>query len=43
MGSSSREEIAGVFDALAADLDRALELSFDALTTPERLAMLACC
>ena len=43
MYSSSREEIAGAFDALEADLDRALELSFDAVTTPERLAMLARC
>ena len=43
MYSSSREEIAGAFDALEADLDRALELSFDALTTPERLVMLARC
>jgi len=32
-----------VFDALDADLDRALGLSFDALTTPERLAMLERC
>ncbi|MBV8293107.1 MAG: HNH endonuclease [Mycobacterium sp.] len=43
MCSSSREEIVEVFDALKADLERALELSFDALTTPERLAMLRCC
>ena len=42
MYSSCREEIE-VFDALEADLDRALELSFDALTTPERLVMLARC
>ena len=28
-----------MFDALDADLDRALGLSFDALTTPGRLAM----
>jgi hypothetical protein len=41
MYSSCREEIVEVFDALEADLDRALELSFDALTTPERLVMLA--
>jgi hypothetical protein len=34
MLSSSRAEIAAVFDALDADLDRACELSFDALTTP---------
>ena len=43
MYSSSREEIVEAFDALEADLDRALELSFDALTTPERLVMLARC
>jgi hypothetical protein len=43
MSSSSCEEIVEVFDALEADLDRALELSFDALTTPERLAMLQRC
>jgi hypothetical protein len=43
MCSSSREEIVEVFDALEADLDRALALSFDVLTTPERLAMLALC
>jgi hypothetical protein len=43
MYSSSREEIVVAFDALEADLDRALELSFDALTTPERLVMLARC
>jgi hypothetical protein len=41
--SSCREEIVEAFDALEADLDRALELSFDALTTPERLVMLARC
>jgi hypothetical protein len=43
MRSSSREEIVEVFDALEADLDRAMELSFDALTTPEGLAMLERC
>src|SRR5271156_6248066 len=43
MHSSCREEIVEAFDALEADLDRALELSFDALTTPERLVMLARC
>jgi Domain of unknown function (DUF222) len=42
MCSSSREEIVGVFDALKADFKRALDLSFDALTTPERLALLEC-
>ncbi|MGH3958709.1 DUF222 domain-containing protein, partial [Mycobacterium sp.] len=40
MHSSNREEIVEAFDALDADLDRALALSFDVLTTPERLAML---
>ena len=40
MGSSSREEIVGVFDALDAVVDCACELSFDALTTPERLRLL---
>lgn len=43
MRSISREEIVAVFDALEAGLDRALELSFDALTTPERLAVLQRC
>ena len=43
MHSSSREEIVEAFDALEATLDRALELSFDVLTNPERLAMLARC
>ncbi len=41
MSSSSREEIASVLDALDADLDRACALSFAALTTPERLRILA--
>jgi hypothetical protein len=40
MGSSSREEIETVFDALDADLDRVGELSFDTLTTPELLRVL---
>ncbi len=40
MGSSSREEIVAVFDALDAVVSRACELSFDALTTPERLRLL---
>jgi len=35
MLSSSRAEMAAVFDALDADLDRGFELSFGALTTPE--------
>ncbi|WP_120312478.1 DUF222 domain-containing protein, partial [Mycobacterium mantenii] len=40
MSSSSREEIDAVFDALDADMDRVCALSFDALTTPERLRKL---
>jgi Domain of unknown function (DUF222) len=40
MGSSSREEIVAVFDALDAVVSRACELSFDALTAPERLRLL---
>ncbi|BBZ14619.1 13E12 repeat family protein [Mycobacterium branderi] len=40
MRSSSREEIVEAFDALEADLKRALDLSFEVLTTPECLAML---
>src|SRR6201998_912609 len=40
MGSSSREEIVEVFDALDADVDRLCELSFDVFTTPERLRAL---
>jgi hypothetical protein len=40
MSSSSREEILEVFDALSAAVSRLLGLSFDALTTPERLGML---
>jgi hypothetical protein len=43
MRSSCREEVVGVFDALEADFKRALDLSFDALTTPERLALLQRC
>jgi hypothetical protein len=43
MRSSCREEIVEVFDALDADVKRALDLSFDALTTPERLALLERC
>jgi hypothetical protein len=43
MRSSSREEIVDVFDALHADLKRALDLSFDALTTPEWLGLLESC
>jgi Domain of unknown function (DUF222) len=40
MRSSSREEIVEVLDALEADYKRALDLNFDVLTTPERLAVL---
>src|ERR1700734_704824 len=40
MLSSSREEIVGVFDALEAAHKRARDLTFDVLTTPERLAVL---
>ena len=43
MRSSGRSEIVEAFDALEADFERALGLSFDALTTPERLAMLERC
>jgi hypothetical protein len=43
MRSSSRGEIVGVFDALRADFKRALDLRCDALTTPERLALLQSC
>jgi Domain of unknown function (DUF222) len=40
MGASCREEIVEVFEALDGDLDRLCELSFDVLTTPERLRAL---
>jgi hypothetical protein len=40
MGSSSREEIVEAFDALDGDLKRVCDLSFDVLTTPERLRLL---
>jgi hypothetical protein len=43
MRSSSREEVVEVFDALEAGFKRALDLSFDVLTTPERLALLQSC
>jgi Domain of unknown function (DUF222) len=43
MHSSSREEIVETFDALEADMNRALSLSFGALTTPEQLALLERC
>src|SRR5947209_1996339 len=40
MRSSSREEVVEVLDALEAGYKRALDLTFDALTTPEHLAVL---
>ena len=40
MRSSSREEVVEVLDALDAAYKRALDLTFDALTTPERLSVL---
>jgi hypothetical protein len=40
MRSNSREEIEEVFDALDVQMDRACELSFGALTTPELMRML---
>ena len=43
MSSSSREEIVEVFDALDAELDRLCSLTFDALSTPERIALLERC
>ena len=43
MRSSSREEVVEVFDALEAELKRALGLRCDALTTPEHLAVLERC
>jgi hypothetical protein len=43
MRSSSREEVVEVFDALGAAMKRALDLSFDVLTTPERLTVLLSC
>jgi Domain of unknown function (DUF222) len=42
MRSSSREEILEVLDALKAAHKRARDLTFDVLTTPERLAVLEC-
>ncbi len=41
MGVSSREEIVEVLDALDYDQDRLDQLTFDALTTPERMRVLA--
>jgi hypothetical protein len=43
MRSSSREEVVEVFDGLRAYLKRALDLRCNALTTPERLALLQTC
>jgi hypothetical protein len=43
MLASSRERITGAFNALEAALDRALDLDFEALTTPELLALLERC
>src|ERR1700678_3349727 len=40
MRSSSREDIVEVFDALHTVVSRVCELSFDVLTTPERLGLL---
>src|SRR5689334_15360671 len=40
MRSSSREEIVASVDALQAAWKRVLDLTFDALTTPERLNVL---
>jgi hypothetical protein len=43
MRSSSREEIVEVFDALDAAVDAVVALGFEALTTPERFALLERC
>src|ERR1700722_10705572 len=43
MRSSDRDEVVEVFDGLRAYLKRALDLRCDALTTPERLALLQTC
>ena len=40
MRSSSREEIVEALDVLEAGYKHALDLTFDVLTTPERLAVL---
>jgi hypothetical protein len=40
MCSSDRDEVEAAFAALDAQVDRVCELSFDALTTPERLRLL---
>ncbi|ORB55549.1 HNH endonuclease signature motif containing protein [Mycobacterium persicum] len=43
MRATSREDVISAFDALKATMARLLELSFDALTTPERLVLLEHC
>jgi hypothetical protein len=43
MRSSSRDEVVEVIDGLRALVKRTLDLTFDALTTPERLALLETC
>ena len=43
MRSSTREEIVDAFDALKGGMKRAVDLRCDALTTPERLALLEGC
>jgi hypothetical protein len=43
MRSSDRDEVVEVFDALRTDVKRAVDLRCDALTTPERLALLENC
>src|SRR5436309_14080606 len=40
MRSSSREEVVEVLDVLEAGFKHALDLTFDVLTTPERVAVL---
>jgi len=40
MGSSSREDIVGVFDVLESGAERWCALSFDVFITPERLRAL---
>ncbi|HEX7322248.1 MAG TPA: HNH endonuclease signature motif containing protein [Mycobacterium sp.] len=40
MRSDQREDITAAFDVLGAGLDQVLDLDFEALTTPERLALL---
>ena len=40
VGAGTREDIVEVFDALDGEFDRLCELSFEVLTTPERLRAL---